>query len=131
MRSVQGDRIALHAHNSHGIVVASPALAKLGAIVVPINFMLGPDEVRFILEHSGATSVIVEDALVDVMERALTTQAAGLRCMNGDEPADVAAGWESLHQLMAYGDASEPDIVIADDDPVAIIYTSGTQARAA
>jgi len=125
----QGDRIALHAHNSHGFVVASLALAKLGAIVVPINFMLGPTEVRFILEHSGATGVIVEDALVDVMERALTAQAAGLRCVIGDEPGDVAAGWQSLHELMAYGDAREPDVAIADDDVVAITYTSGTESR--
>jgi fatty-acyl-CoA synthase len=125
----QGDRIALHAHNSHGFVVASLALAKLGAIVVPINFMLGPTEVRFILEHSGATGVIVEDALVDVMERALTAQAAGLRCVISDEPGDVAAGWQSLHELMAYGDAREPDVAIADDDVVAITYTSGTESR--
>src|SRR3954453_14031699 len=81
-----GDRVALHAHNSHGFVVASLALAKLGAIMVPINFMLGPDEVAFILEHSGASGVIVEDALVPVTEKA---GAPDLRCVIGAE----RAGW--------------------------------------
>src|SRR4051812_8713909 len=90
--------------------------------MVPINFMLGPDEVAFILEHSGASGVIVEDALVPVME-----QAGGpdLRCVIGAE----RAGWEPLDALMAHGDASEPDVAIADDDVLAITYTSGTESR--
>ena len=121
----QGDRIALFSHNSHGFVVASLALARLGAIMVPINFMLGADEVRFILEHSGTTGVIVEDALVDVMEHALTAEASGLRCVIGDQ----LDGWEPLETLMRYGDAAEPDVAIADDDVVAITYTSGTESR--
>jgi fatty-acyl-CoA synthase len=121
----QGERIALFSHNSHGFVVASLALARLGAIMVPINFMLGADEVRFILEHSGTTGVIVEDALVDVMEHALTAEASGLRCVIGDD----VEGWESLETLMHYDDASEPDVAIADDDVVAITYTSGTESR--
>ena len=37
--------------------------AKLGAISVPINFMLNADEVAFILDHSGASGVVAEDAL--------------------------------------------------------------------
>jgi acyl-CoA synthetase (AMP-forming)/AMP-acid ligase II len=49
-----GERVALHSPNSYGFVVASLALARLGAIVVPVNFMLGADEVAFVLEHSGA-----------------------------------------------------------------------------
>jgi fatty-acyl-CoA synthase len=120
-----GDRIALHAHNSHGFVVASLALAKLGAIMVPINFMLGADEVRYILEHSGATGVIAEDALLGVVEHALTPESTGVRCVIGA----ARAGWESLDELMAYGDASEPDVPVADDDVIAISYTSGTESR--
>ena len=71
--------------------MASLALARLGAIMVPINFMLGADEVRFILEHSGTTGVIVEDALVDVMEHALTAEASGLRCVIGDQRRRLGA----------------------------------------
>src|SRR3954452_1155975 len=119
----QGDRIALLSHNSHGFVVASLALAKLGAIMVPINFMLGPEEVAYILEHSGASGAIVEDALVGVMERAGTPP--GVRCAIGDAPQ----GWEPLDDLMAFADASEPDVAIGDDDPLALSYTSGTESR--
>jgi len=44
----KGDRVALLGHNSDSYVVAFFALARLGAISVPINFMLNGDEVAFI-----------------------------------------------------------------------------------
>jgi fatty-acyl-CoA synthase len=116
----QGDRIALFSHNSHGFVVASLALARLGAIMVPINFMLGAEEVRYILEHSGAIGIIAEDALVPVAEQA---GAPDLRLSIGE------SAWESFDALMAFDDASEPEVEIADDDVVAITYTSGTESR--
>jgi fatty-acyl-CoA synthase len=37
-----GDRIAIFSHNNHAFVVCYFALARLGAVSVPINFMLGP-----------------------------------------------------------------------------------------
>jgi fatty-acyl-CoA synthase len=115
-----GDRIALFAHNSHGFVVASLALARLGAILVPINFMLGAEEVRYILENSGATGMIAEDALVPVAEQAGTSEA--LRVVIGEHD-----GWESLHALD--GETTETEVAIADDHVVAITYTSGTESR--
>ena len=67
----KGDRIALLSHNNHGFVVVYFALARLGAISVPINFMLGPTEVAYILGHSGASGMIVEDALLTTAEAAI------------------------------------------------------------
>jgi fatty-acyl-CoA synthase len=115
-----GDRIALFSHNSHGFVVASLALARLGAIMVPINFMLGANEVRFILEHSGTTGMIAEDALVPVAEQAGAPEA--LRVVIGAHD-----GWEPLDALT--GDPAEPGVEVADDDVIAITYTSGTESR--
>jgi fatty-acyl-CoA synthase len=116
----RGDRIALFSHNSYGFVVASVALARLGAIVVPINFMLGAGEVRYILEHSGASGMIAEDALVAVAEAA---GAPALRVSIG------SSSWESLDELMRFEDASAPEVDVADDDPISITYTSGTESR--
>src|SRR3954447_23955916 len=64
----KGDRVALLSHNSHGFVVAYFALVKLGAIAVPINFMLRADEVAFILGHAEVSGAIVEDDLRPVIE---------------------------------------------------------------
>jgi fatty-acyl-CoA synthase len=39
------------------------ALARLGAVLVPINFMLGPDEVAYILRHAGAPVGVAPDMI--------------------------------------------------------------------
>ncbi|KAB8189845.1 long-chain-fatty-acid--CoA ligase [Nonomuraea phyllanthi] len=119
----KGDRFAVLSHNNHAFVVAYFALARLGAISVPINFMLGPGEVAYILEHSGATGMLVEEALLPVAEAAVSPQVR-VRGVIGS-----ADGWESFEDWTASGDASEPEVDIADDDPIQLMYTSGTESR--
>ena len=60
----KGDRLALLCHNSWQFAVLDFACARAGVVLVPVNFMLGGDEVAFILDHSGATAFVVEDALL-------------------------------------------------------------------
>src|SRR4051794_13543447 len=128
-----GDRVVLHSHNSHAFVVACLALARIGAIVVPVNFMLGSDEVAYVLEHSGAMAIIVEDELAPVAAGALDrmSESSGVlvRIVISDADADTAAGWEPFASLMDHPNASEPVVVIGDDEPVALLYTSGTESR--
>jgi fatty-acyl-CoA synthase len=50
----KGVRVAILSRNSHGFAAMRFALARLGAVLVPINFMLKADEVGFILRHAGA-----------------------------------------------------------------------------
>jgi hypothetical protein len=67
----QGDRVALLSHNCWQYAVLAYATARLGAVLVPVNFMLGPDEIAYILGHAGATAMIAEDALAGTAEKAL------------------------------------------------------------
>ncbi|HKY83120.1 MAG TPA: AMP-binding protein, partial [Sphingobium sp.] len=55
-----GDRVAILARNSHAFVAVRFAVARIGAVLVPVNFMLGPEEVRYILDHSGAQMLFVD-----------------------------------------------------------------------
>ena len=50
----KGARVAVLARNSHAFAALRFALARLGAVLVPINFMLKAEEVAFILRHAGA-----------------------------------------------------------------------------
>ncbi len=67
----RGDRVALLSHNDDGYAVLTFALARLGAIAVPVNFMLRAGEVAYILDHSGATAVVAEAALLPVAQEAI------------------------------------------------------------
>src|SRR3712207_6292606 len=69
----KGDRVAVLSHNGWQFAVLAYAMAKLGAVLVPVNFMLKAHEVAFILRHSGAIGLVVEDALHAVGEEAMTT----------------------------------------------------------
>ncbi|WP_448628380.1 acyl-CoA synthetase [Geodermatophilus sp. URMC 64] len=127
----KGDRLALLSHNCWQFAVLAFATAKLGVVLVPVNFMLGPEEIAFILQHSGARGIVAEDALAPTAEKALATApaAGGLRgwiALAGEAPS---AGWEDVDPWWREGDASTPDVDVADDDPLRLMYTSGTESR--
>ena len=85
---VRNQRVAIYSHNSYVFVVAYFALARLGAISVPVNFNFVASEVRYVLEDSGSTAAIVEDALVDTLEAAEVALSLGV--VIGHRP-----GWTS------------------------------------
>jgi len=61
----KGDRVAVLSRNSHAFAAVRFAVARIGAILVPINFMLNPDEINFILANSGAKLLAVGPDFVD------------------------------------------------------------------
>ena len=124
-----GDRLALLSHNCWQFVVLTFATARLGVVLVPINFMLGAEEIGFILEHSGAVAMVAEDALGEVAERAVELSGAALR-IRGRIPLAGAGleGWQDV-QAWADHDGTPPPVLVADDDPLRLMYTSGTESR--
>src|SRR5512136_1669575 len=62
----KGDRVAVYAYNSPYYPISLMGLAKIGAIQVPINYMLKAEEIAYIINHSGSTTFIVEDSLYPV-----------------------------------------------------------------
>ena len=130
----QGDRVAMLSHNSDAFVIVYFALARLGAISVPVNFMLNAGEVAYILDHAEPTAVIVETALVETMQQAMAAaeHGAGIGLTVAISEANhIAApeGWVSFGALIEHDDASQPEVDIRDDDPVQLMYTSGTESR--
>jgi acyl-CoA synthetase (AMP-forming)/AMP-acid ligase II len=124
-----GERVALLLMNGVEFVESFFALAKLGAIIVPLNWRLVPDELAFILKDSGAR-VLVYDAefqscVRDLHERG--SDATAVRDwihVGGDDTRDpFAASWTTLHERAS---EAEPEVRAADDDPLYIMYTSGT-----
>src|SRR5213078_357911 len=65
-----GDRVAILSRNSHAFAALRFALARLGAVLVPINFMLNAEEAAFILRHAGARFLAVGPDLVELGRQA-------------------------------------------------------------
>ncbi|MDQ6649414.1 MAG: fatty acyl-CoA synthetase [Actinomycetota bacterium] len=127
----KGDKLALLSHNCWQYATLAFATARLGVVLVPVNFMLGADEIAFILGHSGAVGMVTEDALADVAQRAVEQSGANLRVRGRIAliGSGGAADWEDVADWSAHPDRSAPDVLVADDDPLRLMYTSGTESR--
>src|ERR1700761_6108929 len=66
----KGTRVAILARNSHAFIALRFALARLGAVLVPINFMLKAEEVAYILRHAGATVLATDSELAPLARAA-------------------------------------------------------------
>jgi O-succinylbenzoate-CoA ligase len=125
----KGDRIALLLMNSPEYLESFFAIAKLGAIAVPLNWRLVPDELAFILGDSGSRTLIFgtefESAVADL-------QARGRSATSVEDWIAVGEGTgrcpfaEPYAALQAAASDSAPAIGAADDDDLYIMYTSGT-----
>jgi len=124
-----GDRVAVLARNSHGFAALRFALARLGAVLVPVNFMLQADEAAYILRHAGAKLLAVDSGLAALGQAAAArdTRVAQLLWLPSEAPSHCPDGLLSFDQLAACTEPL-PALTIGDDDLLQIVYTSGTES---
>ena len=118
MGVAHGERVALVSPNSARFLVSYFGVSGFGRVLVPINFRLNADEVSYIVEHSGASVLLVDPELDEPLA---AVQAKQRIVLDGRADAELFApaaadtapeGWE-------------PD----EDSTCSINYTSGTTAR--
>ncbi len=122
----RGDRVGFLGLNSVELVVAMFATAKLAAVFVPVNTRLAPPELAYVLEHSGAETLLVEDSFSHAVA-APEVAALGL-----DPVGFSRAGGRGLDGLLSgssEGPVEEVDEPVGLDDVFMIQYTSGTSGR--
>ncbi len=124
----QGERVGLLVMNSAEFMEAYFALAKIGAVVVPLNWRLVPDELEFILKDSGTRRLIFGeefiDAVADLHARGDKTDITHWLQVEGDEDvAFFATGYGAFRDAE---EPTEPPIRGVDEDMLYIMYTSGT-----
>jgi acyl-CoA synthetase (AMP-forming)/AMP-acid ligase II len=111
----EGERVAIVSHNSARLLELLLAVPSSGRVLVPINFRLAPEEVSYIVGHSGARVLLVDPEL----ESTLKGVEAEHRFGTGEE-------YEQLLDFDTEPRAwAEPD----EDATATINYTSGTTAR--
>jgi len=123
-----GARVALLSRNCWQYAVLAFATARAGVVLVPINFMLTPEEISYILGHSHATGFIVEDDLVPVAEQAMVSSAVTRKIALTSTGRPSPSGWASFDEWLTTT-ADVPDCRIDDDQLLRVMYTSGTESR--
>jgi fatty-acyl-CoA synthase len=113
-----GDRVALLLANRSAYLEAVFAAARLGAIAVPVNALLAPPEIRFVLDDCTPAALLHEASLAETVSRAGAERAPLRLAVGGapDEYEDAVAGAEPVHDVAP----------VDPDDPMLLMYTSGT-----
>jgi len=111
-----GERVAIVSPNAARFLVALFGVSVYGRVLVPVNFRLTADDVRYILEHSGSTVALIDPEL----DQALSGIPIKHRFVLGAATDPT---------LFLRRDAA-PALGVEDENaPVSINYTSGTTAR--
>src|SRR5499426_4477530 len=64
-----GDRVAYIAPNTHAQLESFYAVPQVGAVLVPINYRLTPDDFSYIITHSGATVVCAHADYLEAVDK--------------------------------------------------------------
>jgi long-chain acyl-CoA synthetase len=124
----KGDRVGLYCINSHYFVASYFGIVKAGAVVVPVNLLLNPHEVAYILADAGAQTLLYHEAMGEAVKRVrqMTPGITSGICL-GTQPAEK----DDLTWEQALEPAGHPPEIPFDtgEDLAAIIYTSGTTGK--
>ncbi|MGP4054227.1 AMP-dependent synthetase/ligase [Mycobacterium sp. 4D054] len=126
-----GDRVAVLSATRYEWVILDYAILSIGAVTVPIYETSSPDQVRWVLEDSGAVLAFVEIEAHALMVKEMLNELPALRKVSVIDTAAPAA-LEALAQAGASVDPAEVDrrlAAIKSADPATLIYTSGTTGR--
>jgi fatty-acyl-CoA synthase len=127
----RGDRVAILSPNCHRMLEAFFGAPLIGAILMPLNFRLIPDDFSYILNHGQAKVVIVQQEYAHLIEEI----RGGLPSVEhfliaGEDIQAVPNGFEDFERLMSEAESVGPEPVEVDENEVsALLYTSGTTGR--
>jgi acyl-CoA synthetase (AMP-forming)/AMP-acid ligase II len=131
MGFTKGDRIAVLLYNCLEFMEIYVAAAKIGAVIVPINWRLVGPEIQYIVDNSDTKGFIVGEKFIE-----------GVNGIKGDLPkikpenyisvsfdGNKFDGYQDYEDVMAIGEDIEPNVVVDPKDTWIQIYTSGTTGK--
>lgn len=119
----KGDRVTLYAQNGWEWIVAYYAIAKAGGVINPINVMLTPDEVAYVVKDCGAKALFTTaDRAKPILGLAEDTDLAAIVTFGDDAPAGAVA----FGDLLSRGSDTFAPVEVPATDLSTICYTSGT-----
>jgi fatty-acyl-CoA synthase len=112
----RGERVAIVSQNAARLLVSFFGVSGYGRVLVPINFRLQRDEIAYIVEHSGASMLLVDPELEEL-------------CSGLDVAHELVLGTATDDELFLEGRDPLPWDDQDEDATATINYTSGTTAR--
>ncbi len=128
-----GDRVACLLPNVPAMLHAHFGVPLAGAVLVAVNTRLSAEEVRYILDHSGATVLVVDSTLMPAVEPIRESLATVREVVVHVDPQgpEAGSGADGYAELLARGDGGDELPWAVDDErgTISINYTSGTTGK--
>jgi len=124
----KGDRVGILLFNCLEYIGLYFAAAKIGAIAVRLNFRLSSDEFQYALNDSGTKVLCFHSSLTEVLEGIIDqVPVENYICLQNQE--EDIPDWSHPWTILQEGSTDEAQVHIEMDDPVMLMYTSGTTGR--
>ncbi len=123
----RGDRVILQMPNCPEALQSFSAVWRIGAVIVPINYLIGEEETAYIYQDSGAKAVISSQAFLPKI-RAGRVKAPEVKTVILIDD-DVPEGTLSYRHLVENSQEEHNIAETQDDEIAALIYTAGTTGR--
>jgi len=120
----RGDRVIMQMPNCPEVLQSFQAIWKIGAIALPINYLVGQEEINFIYKDSGVHTVITSPEYLDKVKTAQSKSGVVKNIIVvADQPYE---GAHNFGELVEESDDTLEIVQTDDDDVATMIYTSGT-----
>jgi acetyl-CoA synthetase len=120
-----GDRVAVVLPQRFETVVAYMAIWQMGALVMPLSQLFGPEALQYRLQDSGAVLAIVDQVSASVVAELKSSCPALRVCIGVDAGCGEVTFDAQAHQAHGSTEAWPLHPTVARD-PAVLIYTSGT-----
>lgn len=123
----KGDHVGTLFANCIEVVETIYAIARIGAVAVPLNFRLSPNELIYIVDHSDISTLVFQDQFETVVKE-IRKSASKVRLLlcSGETDSPDFLNFEAKIQAQS---SQMPVVEVKEDDIATILYTSGTTGR--
>ena len=135
----KGERVATLCWNHHAHLEAYFGIPAAGGVMHTLNLRLAPEEIGWIAHHADDRFLIIDDILLPLyqqfahlhrFERVIVFPFSGAPvAVRAGDPHEGEPAIDDYEQVLAHAPADFEYVAHAEDDPVAMCYTSGTTGR--
>lgn len=127
----KGDHVAVMLPNTHYMLECFYGICQLGAVMVPLNYRLNAEDLEYIIGHSDAKMLIVDEEFSNPIEEIvdnLSLDQIIVVSVAGQETSLKSVDYEAFIQHIP-DDKEPPEVEIDENQLLTLNYTSGTTSN--